>query len=102
MQPLDHIRTAMDNIAVQGRDNRGSVILDMADVPILRDLAFLTHSKQIHASSGWVKGVDNTMADAASILTHLPNRMFHHHFPSLYCRKILGGCSPFHPSAGVG
>ena len=80
MQNFDHIHKAVDNKLVQGWTNRGIIISATAVGHILRDLDLLAQSKQIYASVGRIKGAGNTMADSASRLTHIPNRMFLRHF----------------------
>ena len=80
MQHLAHIHTTVDNADGKGWYNRGSNSLAMAVGPILWDLNLLTRGIQIYASVGRIKGAYNTMADAASRLTYLTNRMFLRHF----------------------
>ena len=79
MQPLDQIRTAVDNTVTQGWANRGSVSSYTVVGTILQDLNFLTRTHQIYASVRRIVGTDNIMSDASSRLNHLPEQMFLHH-----------------------
>ena len=74
MAPLSHILTYVDNTASQGWSNRGSVRTASSVRPILRELSLADMQQHIHASVGRVLGEDNKLADAASRLTHLPDR----------------------------
>ena len=87
MDTLAHIRTAVDNTAVQGWANHGSVSTATAVGPILRDLALLTRTCKIHSSVRRISGTENKMADAASRLTHLTDNMFLLHFALTFPQK---------------
>ena len=87
MQTMAHICTKVDNTTAQGWANKGSVIWDMAVGPILRDLALITHLKQIDASIGRMKVDNNKMDDATSRPTHVPYRIFFHHFTLTFPQK---------------
>ena len=89
MDTLAHILTAMENTAAQGWSNQGSVSLETAVSPILRDLALLTHNPKIYSSVQRISGMDNNMADDASRLTHLTDNMFLCHFDLTFPQKIL-------------
>ena len=65
MYTLVHIRTAVDNLAVQGWANRGIVSLATAFGPILRDLSFLTRTHNIYSSVQLIYGTDNKMDNSA-------------------------------------
>ena len=80
MQTMDHICTKEDNTTAQGWSNKGSIIWDMAVGPILRDLALITHIKQIYASIGRVKVDNNKMDDATLRFTYVPDRILLRHF----------------------
>ena len=84
MDPLAHIHMYFDNTAAQGWSNRGSFRTASAVVPILRELSLEPSRQHIHASVGSVPGEDNNMADAASRLTHLPDRQSIYHFRTLF------------------
>ena len=79
MVPLAHIHTYVNNTAAQGWDNRGSFSTASSVGPILLELNLVDRRQHIHASVGRVPGEDNKMTDAASRLTHLPDRKFISH-----------------------
>ena len=96
---LAHIRTAVDNTAVQGWANRGGFSTVTAVGPILRDLALLTRTHKIHSSVRRIAGRDNKMADATSRLTHITDKMFLCHFALTFPQRkpwrlltLLSGC----------
>ena len=80
MAPLAHIHTYINNTAAQGWDNRGSVSIASSVGTILWELSLVDRRQHIHASVVRVPGEDNKMADAASRITHLPDRKFLSHF----------------------
>ena len=65
MDTLMHIRTAVENPAVQGWANRGIVTSATAVGPILRDLSFLTRTHNIYSSVQLIYGTDNKMDNSA-------------------------------------
>ena len=87
MALLEHIHTYVDNKAVQGWANRGSVSIASSIGLILRGLALVARRQQIHAYVRFVLGEDNKMADAMSPLTHLPYRQFISHFRSHFPQR---------------
>ena len=87
IQPLAQIFTAVDNMEAQGWPNRGSIRSTMAVGTILRDLTFLTWGQHIYASVSNIKGAYNTMANAASRLTHLTNQMLLRHFSLTFLQE---------------
>ena len=80
ISPLEHIHTYINNMAAQGWANRVSVRTSSSVGPILWELSLAARRQNIHASVGCVPIEDNKMADAASQLTHLPDRQFLSHF----------------------
>ena len=80
MAPLVHIHTYVNNISVHVWDNQGSIIRASEVGTILREIALAARWQHIHASIGCVPGEENKMSDAASRITHLPNRQFLSHF----------------------
>ena len=80
MDTLAQIHTSMDNTDTHGWANCGSVSTLTAVGPILRDLALLTRTLKIHSSVRRIAGTDNKMADAASRLTYLTDKIFLCHF----------------------
>ena len=87
MPLLDHIHTVVNNRTVQGWANRGSVESATEVGPIQQDLACMASTHQIYTSVGWIKGSENTMADAASRPTQLPSRMFLTHSSLTFLQK---------------
>ena len=79
MKLLVHIHNYVDNMAAQGWANRGSISTASAVGPILQDISLATRRQHIHAFDGSMPGEENKMADAASRLTHLPDRKFISH-----------------------
>ena len=80
MAPLTHIHTYIDNTASQVWANRGSISTASEVGPILREIALAMRRQHIHAFAGSVPGEENKKTDAASMLTHLPDRKFISHF----------------------
>ena len=80
MAPLVHIHTYVNNTVALGWANRGSVSTASSVGPILRDIPMAARQQHIHTSLGRVTGEDKKMADAASGLTHLPDRQILSHF----------------------
>ena len=102
MDTLAHTRTAVDNTEAKRWSNRRSVISATAVGTILRYLALLTQNHKIYSSVQRISGTDNNMADAASRLTHLTNKILFATSPSPFHRESLGGFSPFRQGAGGG
>ena len=93
MYTLAHTRTAVDNTEVQVWYNRGSVSSAIVVSPIIRYLALLKRTHKIYSSVHRITSADNKMADAASRLTHLTDKIFLQHFaltlPQInHCRLI--------------
>ena len=87
MAPLAHIHTYVNNTVAQVWANRGSFSTASSVGPILWELYLATRRKHIHTSIGCVPGEDNNMADAASRLTHLPDRKFISHFSTHFPQR---------------
>ena len=73
---MAQIRTYVNNTAEQGWANWVSVSTASSVGPILYELALATRGQHIHASIWHVPGEENKMADTASWLTPLPDRIF--------------------------
>ena len=80
MDTLIHICKSVVTIAAQGWAFRGSVSTETVVGPILRDLALLSRTYKIHSSVLRIAGTDNKMANAASCIIHLTNKMYLRHF----------------------
>ena len=102
MDPLSHIRTAVDNMAAQGWPNWWRVSTEKSGGPILRDLALLPRSHKSHYSVQCITVSDKKMANAASWLTHLNGNIFSPTSLSPFHRESPGGCSPFCQGASGG
>ena len=87
MALLAHIHTYINNTKAQGWANRGSVSIASSVGKIMWDLSLAARRQQIHAYVGHVSGEDNKMADAASQLTHLPDRQFISHFRTHFAQS---------------
>ena len=94
-----HIQTYVNNIVAQRWTNMGSVSTASSVKTILRELYLEAMRQHIHASVGHIPGEDNKMADAASWITHLPDRKFLSnyctHFPQSKTWRMLplpSGC----------
>ena len=66
----------VENTVAQGWDNWGSVSSLSAVGTILRELALLNCQCHLYTSIGRVRGEGKKMADAASCLTYLSDRLF--------------------------
>ena len=76
MAPLEHIATGVENTAAESWDRGGSVSTATTIGPLLREAACITCQAKIHEYINFIPGVENTEADAVSILTHLPVPVF--------------------------
>ena len=99
MASLAHIHTYVDNTAAQVWAKRGSVSTAFSVGSILRELSLAARRQHNHAFVGRVPVEDNKMTDAASRLTHLPDRKFISyfctHFPKskhLFLLHLPSGC----------
>ena len=73
---LEHTATGVDKTDEERRACRGSVSTATAIGPLLQEAAWITRQARIHAYINCIPGVENTEADTASRLTHLPVHTF--------------------------
>ena len=74
-------------MVVHGWANRGSFSSATAVGAILWDLSLLKRSRHIYSSAGQIKGADNTISGAASILNHFLDWILLRHFALTFPHK---------------